>query len=57
MEAYKEVYEGYEEEYEEYNEEEGEYTEPNYKVTLNALGSSLLALFHQLRDNSLRSFS
>lgn len=57
-EAYKEAYEeGYEEEYEEYDEEEGEHDEPNLEVTLSAIGSSLLALFHQLRHNSLRSFS
>lgn len=57
-EAYKEAYEeGYEEEYEEYDEVEGEHDEPNLEVTLNDLGSSLLALVHQLRHNSLRSFS
>ena len=57
-EVYKEVYEeGYEEEYKEYKEEDGEYDEQNLEVTLSALGSSLLALFYQLRYNSLRSFS
>jgi hypothetical protein len=47
MEAYKEAYkEGYKEEYKEYNKAEEEYNKLNLKVTLNNLGSSLLALIY-----------